>query len=290
MNVKNELGEGVQWNSKTKTIWWTDIENSCLYSFSIITNKLEQIAMPDRVGCFSFTDRNHKLIIGFAKGFALFNINSGSLRWLAKPEKENTGNRFNDGRADRQGRFWSGTMVEHLVESKVNSPSKASLYFIDKKYKYHKVLGNIQISNSLCWSPDSLTMYHADSPTREIHQYTFDPISAEISNKKLFTTSEIGSFPDGSCVDSQGYLWNAQWGGGRVVRYHPNGEKNLVLHLPISQPTCVTIGGPEMDLLIITSAKQGLSKKEIHKEPLAGDLFIYQLNGIKGLPEDRYSL
>ncbi len=285
LNVSNQLGEGVQWNDKSQTIWWTDIESNLIYCYSVVSNKFVEFHMPDRVGCFSFTDNDEQLIVGFAKGIALFNIKNGQLDWLAKPEDNIKGNRFNDGRTDRQGRFWSGTMVEYQVDTH----QQASLYFINDKQECQKVFEQIQISNSLCWSPDSLTMYHADSPSREIYQYSFDPISARVSNKKLFATSEKGSFPDGSCVDSQGYLWNAQWGGGRVVRYHPNGEINLVLHLPISQPTCVTIGGSALDWLIITSAKQDLDPEQLKKEPLAGSLFIYQLYGVKGLPESRYS-
>lgn len=131
-----------------------------------------------------------------------------------------------------------------------------------------KVCENISISNGLCWSPDGLTMYHADSPTHEIFQYDFDPNTASVSNKRSFVTTEQMIFPDGSEVDAAGYIWNAQWGGGQVVRS---------LTLPVTNPTSIAIGGPNMDWLIITSAKHSLSAEQL------SDVYIYQLVGINGL-------
>ena len=126
-------------------------------------------------------------------------------------------------------------------------------------------------------------MYHADSPTNEIFQYDFDPNTASVSNKRSFVTTEQMIFPDGSEVDAAGYIWNAQWGGGQVVRYRPNGQVDLTLTLPVTNPTSIAIGGQNMDWLIITSAKHSLSAEQLSNESLAGDVYIYQLVGINGL-------
>lgn len=88
-------------------------------------------------------------------------------------------------------------------------------------------------------------------------------------------------FPDGSEVDAVGYIWNAQWGGGQVVRYRPNGQVYLTLTLPVTNPTSIAIGGPNMDWLTI--AKHSLSAEQLSNESQAGDVFIYQLVGINGL-------
>ena len=106
-----------------------------------------------------------------------------------------------------------------------------------------------------------------------------------ISNKKLFATTNSSTFPDGSIVDAQDYLWNAQWGSNNVVRYKRNGEIDFSIILPVSQPSCVAIGGPNLDWLIVTTAKQGLSSSAFSKEPLSGNLFIYQLTDCSGLIE-----
>ncbi|MGL1956728.1 MAG: SMP-30/gluconolactonase/LRE family protein [Colwellia sp.] len=282
--VANQLGEGVQWHSDSQSIWWTDIEKSVLISYCVNTQTTTHYPMPDRVGCFAFIANDPRLIIAFAKGIALYDLASKKLQWLAQPEKNIENNRFNDGRVDRQGRFWAGTMVENeVVQSQ-----QGGLYSYNHYQGIGKILSNIQISNSLCWSLNSLVMYHADSSSGVIYQYSFDPDSGCVSNKKLFAETQTGSVPDGATVDAEGGVWVAQWGGGSVVRYNAQAKVSLVHHLPISQPTCIAIGGPAMDWLIVTSAKHNLSVEKLNKQPLSGSLFVYQLSGIKGIPESKY--
>ena len=206
--VGNILGEGVLWDDKTQSIWWTDIEAAEIFNYSITTQSLRTIAMPYRVGSFGLTQNAEQLIVAFDRGIALYHLKTREVQWLATPESHLTNNRFNDGRVDRQGRFWAGTMVE-------NGPypsSDAALYCVAHQGQCLEVCENISISNGLCWSPDGLTMYHADSPTHEIFQYDFDPNTASVSNKRSFVTTEQMIFPDGSEVDAAGYIWNAQWG------------------------------------------------------------------------------
>lgn len=277
--VANTLGEGVIWDDKTQSIWWTDIESALIYNYQIESQTLCKIPMPYRVGSFSLTDNPDQLIVAFDRGIALFHLHTSEVQWLATPELNIIGNRFNDGRVDRQGRFWAGTMIEapHSVGQ------KAALYCIDNQRQCVKVLDELCISNGLCWSPDGLTMYHADSPKHEIYQYDFDPIAGTVSNKRSFINTNHHIFPDGSEVDAAGFIWNAQWGGGQVVRYHPEGYIDLILPLPVTNPTSIAFGGPKLDWLIITSAKHSLSDEQLIKEPHAGDVFIYQLQSISGV-------
>lgn len=277
--VGNILGEGVFWDDKTQSIWWTDIEAAEIFNYSITSKSLRIIVMPYRVGSFGLTQNAEQLIVAFDRGIALYHLKTEEAQWLAKPESHLTNNRFNDGRVDRQGRFWAGTMVENGSYPS----SDAALYCIDHQGQCLKVCENISISNGLCWSPDGLTMYHADSQKHEIFQYDFDPNTVSVSNKRSFVTTGQMIFPDGSEVDAAGYIWNAQWGGGQVVRYRPNGQVDLTLTLPVTNPTSISIGGPNMDWLIITSAKHSLSAEQLSKESQAGDVFIYPLVGIKGL-------
>lgn len=286
LSVCNDLAEGVQWHIESQSFWWTDIHNSLIYQYQVVNTELRKYQMPERVGCFSFTTNDHEIIVAFASGMALYHTKFEKLTWLAKPEKQFKSHRFNDGRADRQGRFWAGTMVEQPTDEQ----TLGALYCLDQRQQCQKILNNINISNSLCWSPDSLTMYHANSPSRVIYRYDFNPKTGKVSNPYVFAEVEQGSEPDGACVDSEGYLWSAQWGGGKVVRYTPNGDIDLIHNLPVSRPTCVAIGGPNMDWLIITSAKQGLSEEQYAQEPLSGHLFIYQLYGVLGLPESKYQV
>jgi sugar lactone lactonase YvrE len=284
IKVGNQLGEGVQWHQASQSIWWTDIEQTCLYSYSMATEQTTQHPMPERVGCFAFVQGQTRLLIAFASGMAFYDLANEAIDWLAQPELLIKGNRFNDGRVDRQGRFYAGTMVENAITSE----QSAHLYCLDSNQQCSAKLRGIEISNGLCWSPDGKTMYHADSPTRTISQYDYSLEQGGITNPRFFAKTAESVFPDGSAVDAQGYLWNAQWGGSQVVRYSPDGAQDLILNVPASQPSCVCFAGEKFDKLIVTSAKQGLTREQMDKDSQAGHVFIYQLNGIAGLEESQY--
>lgn len=280
--VNNILGEGVIFNEAEQAIWWTDIKSAVIYRYWLDTEQLDHWNMPEAVGCFGFVSGKAELIVALASGIACFDLESERLDYLSRPEAHLPGNRFNDGRVDRQGRFWAGTMVE--APEKNTGPAQANLYRLDDNGHATAVIAGLEIANGLCWSPDGSRLYHADSPKRQITQYQFDAISGDVAKPRLFAQTPEGIYPDGATVDSQGYLWSAQWGGSRVVRYDPAGKEDYILQLPVSQPTCVAFGGPDMDWLFVTSAREGLTDEELAQQPQAGDLFIYRL-GVKGLTE-----
>ncbi|QBY04232.1 SMP-30/gluconolactonase/LRE family protein [Thalassotalea sp. HSM 43] len=285
IEVTNTLAEGVQWHPETESIWWTDIEGLALYSFHLPSKSVIKHSTPYRVGCFAFIENDPRLLVAFEQGIAFYQIDSQEVQWLAKPEAQLPTHRFNDGRVDRQGRFWAGTMLEDQSLS-----TRAGLYKYSAAEQAQKMIDDVLISNGLCWSPCSNVMYHADSPKHEIYRYQFEPISGEIKHKSLFAQTAQNCFPDGSTVDSQGFLWNAQWGGSKVVRYAPDGRIDMELFVPVSQPSCVAFAGTQLDLLVVTSARQGLSAEQIASQPKAGNLFIYQLHGIHGLAESKFVL
>ncbi len=276
----NLLGEGVQWNHQDECFWWTDIPSAKLYRYRVSDKQLTNWDLPERLACFAFAKNDARILAAFESGFAWFDIATGAVEWIAKPEADVIGNRSNDGRCDRQGRFWMGTTVEQK-----NSPEQnAALYCLDHNFAVSKYFSGLMISNALCWSPDSRKLYHADSPTHSIRVYDFDAQSGELSNPEIFAHTEIGVEPDGACVDAEGFVWNAQWGGSRVVRYAPDGSKNVVLDMPVSQATCIAFGGKNLNLLAVTSARIGLSDDAMAQQPQAGNLFIFQTE-FTGLPE-----
>jgi len=286
ISVKNILGENVLWHTEMSAIYWLDIEAACLFRYQIFTHKIEKFSLPYRMASFAFSNKKDHIIAAFEHGIAEYNIESTKIHWIFKNNKPVQGNRFNDGRSDHQGRFWAGTMVEQR-----NSPEQhAKLYCIDHNLKCSTKIDHLTISNGLCWSKDGETLYHADSTEHTIFQYDFCKITGNIKNKKVFAKTSLDAFPDGSTVDEQNYLWNAQWGSGEIIRYDRFGQINLKLKLPVSNPSCVAIGGVALDWLIITTAKHNLSEKASANEPLAGDVFVYQLHNIKGLVEPKCTL
>lgn len=289
--VGNVLGESILWDVLSRRLWWTDIQAQKLHCYEPKTMDLRVFALPERMGSFGFVDGADGLVCAFESGIALYTPENGALRWLYRPEQGFSGTRFNDGRVDRQGRFWSGTMVEGDGAGEAESidadgrPVRASLYCVTRGHG-RRVFGGIGISNSLCFSLDSRTMYFADSPTRQILAFAFDPATAEIGERRVFATTGAG-VPDGSVIDAEGYLWNAEWGGSKLVRYAPTGQVALELALPVSQPTCVCFGGEHMDLMFVTTATDGLEADAREREPEAGNVLVYETR-FKGVPESRY--
>jgi len=281
-----QLGEGVLWHVEQQAIYWLDIEASKLYRYWVASEVLEKFSLPQRMGSFALTPIDDQIIAAFELGIARYNLKTSQLEWLNQPELHISGNRFNDGKTDPQGRFWAGTMVENA-----SSPDKkAALYCVDHQLNCHKKIDDLVISNGLCWNKAGDILYHADSLTHKIFKYDFCKKTASIKNKRLFASTNDTTFPDGSTVDAQDCLWNAQWGSNKVVRYNNNGEIELTVALPVSQPTCVAIGGANLDWLIVTSAKYTLSDSALSKEPLSGNVFIYQLTGITGLIEAKCTI
>jgi len=282
LKVKNTLGEGIIWDAASACVWWTDIDGSKLYRYQSEYKQLDHWTTPERLGSFALVSDSEFLICGFASGFAYFNPHSGELQWLEKIEQNNPGTRLNDGRADRQGRFWAGSMVES------GDRGAGALYCFDQQLQVASKVSGLTISNGLCWSPDSTVMYHTDTPSRRIHAYDFDAATGAIANQRCLVRTEKGCFPDGSSVDAEGYIWNAQWGASQVVRYSPEGEVDFVLPLPVSQPTCVAFGGPKLDRLFVTSATQGFDEQTLSAEPEAGNVLVFQMN-ISGIADARFT-
>jgi L-arabinonolactonase len=282
LKVKNTLGEGIIWDAASACVWWTDIDGSKLYRYQSEDKQLDHWTTPERLGSFALVSDSEFLICGFASGFAYFNPHSGGLQWLEKIEQNNPGTRLNDGRADRQGRFWAGSMVES------GDRGAGALYCFDQQLQVASKVSGLTISNGLCWSPDSTVMYHTDTPSRRINAYDFDAATGAIANQRCLVRTEKGCFPDGSSVDAEGYIWNAQWGASQVVRYSPEGEVDFVLPLPVSQPTCVAFGGPRLDRLFVTSATQGFDEQTLSAEPEAGNVLVFQTN-ISGIADARFT-
>jgi L-arabinonolactonase len=277
---QNRLGEGVQWNEHDQSVWWTDIQSSLIYRFTPASDQLASWPTPERISCFAFSSSDSRLLVAAAGGIAWLTLETGQLEWLARPEQHIRGNRMNDGRVDRQGRFWVGG----LVEEKSSPQQTTSLYSFDGSDIICQ-LNDLTISNALCWNREGTRLYHADSPSGKIMQYPFDPITGRINGAgQVFVTAEAGLEPDGACIDSEDCLWNALWGSGQVRRYSPDGQQLVALDLPFTQPTCVAFGGPELSWLIVTSATQGLDETALREQPRAGNLLIYQTD-IRGLPE-----
>ncbi len=274
------LGEGIQWHGAAG-LWWTDIQSSAIFQHDLASNTTRRIETPERVGSFALIEGQGALLCAFETGFGRFDPDAGVIDWLHRVEPLGGPRRFNDGRVDRAGNFWAGTMVEH------GQASDAALHRLARDGSLRMAVEGVRISNGLCWSPDGTTMYFADSPARTIYAYPFDPLAGTLGERRIFATTPEGAYPDGATVDSEGCVWSAQWGASRVVRYRPDGAVDEILSVPVSQPTCIAFIGADLRLLAITTAREALDSTSLAAQPLAGDILLYQ-RAVAGLPEMRY--
>jgi len=280
--AQNTLGEGVSWHHETQTLWWTDIQARKLWRYDFARKATESFETPERLTSFGFIGAGETLVAAFESGIGLYKPGKPGISWLHRPQFDVPGLRFNDGRVDRQGRFWAGTMVEAA-----GGPKAGTLHSIGSDGGIRTHADGISISNGICWSPDSRRFYFADSPTRTIYVYDFDPNSGSISNRQVFARTPEGAYPDGANVDAGGFLWSAHWGAGRLVRFAPDGAIDSTIEVPTDQPTCVAFGGPDLDLMFVTSARDGLSAEALARQPHAGDVFVYKVS-VPGLTDGRF--
>jgi sugar lactone lactonase YvrE len=282
LRVGNVLGEGISWRARDQTLWWTDIQSSRLYRYTPASGDLRSFSTPERVGSFGFVAGSEQLITAFATGIALYDPHSGSLSWRAQPEEVAVGVRFNDGRVDRQGRFWAGTMVEDG-----KPPARGCLYSLACTGAARSHIHGVMVSNGLCFSPDGTRLYFADSPTRLICAYELLEPEGTLVGQRPFAQIPEGASPDGATVDVDGCVWSAHWGLGCVVRYTPEGRIDRVIELPTRQPSCVCFAGSDLDILCVTTARESLDETVLVAEPHAGDVFLYRV-GTQGLAEPEY--
>ena len=276
------LGESPLWDEIAQALWWVDIRRPALRRLDHASGRIDTWTMRDLVGSIALCD-DGRLLVALPERIASFDPRTGILVTVATPPAQIPGHRFNDGRCDRQGRFWVGTMHN------VTRAPEGVLYRLDPDGRLTAKHDGICIPNSLAWSPDGRTMYFADSLRHTIFSYAFDPASGEMSGERVFAKSTTPAFADGSTVDAEGYLWNAEFNGWRVVRYAPDGRVDRVIDVPTHRPTCCAFGGPDLDVLFITTASQQMSADELAQQPLAGSLLAME-PGVRGLPEARFPL
>jgi sugar lactone lactonase YvrE len=273
------LGESVLWCPRTRRVWWLDILKPCLQSFDPASGKHQVYPLPgSNCGCAALR-ASGGFVLAMDNGLHGFDPDTGRLEFLFHPEPEPPSNRYNDGRCDRRGRLWLGTM-----DRDIRGPT-GSLYRLGADRSVHKLFDGITVPNSTAFSPDDRTFYFADTPKHTIWAFDFDLEAGTIANRRVFADlSARNGLPDGSCVDAEGFLWNAEFAGSRLTRYAPDGRIERTVKLPVTSPTCCCFGGERLDTLYVVSSTHRHDAAQRAAEPCSGGLLALDA-GVRGLPE-----
>ena len=277
------LGEGPTWHSAEEVLYWVDIKRPAVFRFDPKRGQTGHWPMPRPVGCVVPSRSPQRLVFADEGGFGSLDLITGQISRMVDPESDLPGNRFNDGKVDRAGRLWAGTIDEQCVKP------TGSLYRLDPNGSVRRMASGFICSNGLAWSPDNRTMYFADSMVRILWAYEFDFAKGELGTRRVFATlADNDGVPDGLTVDSQGHVWVAIWDGWRLIRYAPDGRIETEVRMPVQRPSSCMFGGPDLKTLYITSACVELPWNALKRGPLAGALFALEC-GVAGLPEVPFS-
>ena len=275
------LGECPVWHPDERALYWIDCAAPALHRFDPADRTATSHPLAGHIGSFALR-RGAGAVAALSDGFANMDLASGEWAPICEPEAGAPEIRFNDGKCDPQGRFWAGSM------HKAYSAPIGTLYRLDPDGRCHAMMGGFRVPNGLAWSPDGATFYIANSPDETIYAFDFEGRDGTIANRRTFVgPAAAPGWPDGSAMDSEGYLWNARWDGGCVVRFAPDGRIDRTVELPVTRPTSCAFGGAALDTLFITSANIGLDASSRASQPLAGGVFALEA-GVTGLPEPRF--
>jgi L-arabinonolactonase len=295
LDCSNHLGEGPVWDVEEARLYWVDgtgrrVGKPSLWRMDPRSGKVESWALDRDVGAMALR-RGGGAVLALDDGFYFFDHDSGKLDLIAHVDAEQPRTRLNDGKCDRRGRFFAGGM-DDKEELKI-----CGLWRLDADLSITKVDDGIICSNGPCWSPDDRTFYLADTFQGEFWAYDYDLATGALANKRVFARfGENGGVADGSTVDAEGCMWNAELISGDLVRYAPDGTVERRIGMPVRNVTSVMFGGERLDEIYVTSmarvkhpAVHELFRKELKPQHLAGSLFRVTGLGIRGVPEPRFA-
>lgn len=269
------LGEGPSWDDRTKSLTWVDITAGTVHVVNESSLELHTFNIGSDVGA-ALPAAPGSWLLAAGDGLTILR-NDGTMEPLLSVLSDPS-IRFNDAKCDPHGRAFIGTMAYS------QQPGLASLFRLDGRASVETIFSGLTVSNGMAWSPAGDTFWFIDSATHSVSRFEFDPATGSVGRElsKIHIPAELG-MPDGACIDDDGCIWVALWGGSAVHRYTPDGLLDSIIRFPVSQVTSCAIGGASNDVLFVTSARHGLSSDQLAAQPLAGSVFATAAN-ITGRP------
>lgn len=269
------LGEGPCWDPRDGKLWWVDILASQVHWLDPVTGASDWLSPQVQITALGLR-RGGGFVAATPEGAGIFDPQSGGFKLCYPTPDEGPDNRSNDGNVGADGSFWFGTMDRTAFRR------SGAVYCVRPDWSGQVVARDWGIANTLRTSPDGGMLYLADSLDQSLYRYAIEPEGLG-ARQGFANTKGQAATPDGSAVDCEGYIWNAQWDGWRLVRYAPDGTIDCIIPLPVQCPTSCSFGGPDLKTLFITSARDGLSDAALLDQPQAGGLFAISLD-VAGAP------
>ena len=283
VDVKTTLGEGPLWDVAEQRLYWIDSMDGRVFRCTADGREVRSWDVPQKIGSMALR-RAGGAVLSLQRGFHFLDFRTGEVTRIHDPEPDKPNNRINDGKVDRSGRFVAGSM--DTMEAGPNG----ALYRLDPDLKVSRLEDGIVVSNGPCWSPDGRIFYFADTWSGQISAYDYDLETGGISNKRCFTRMRHeGAGFDGATVDAEGGVWSALVYVGKLARYHPDGSLDRLIDMPVKKVTSVMFGGPELDVLYVTSMAKPPLPRFPDDPQQRGSLFAIHDLGLRGLPEPRFA-
>ncbi|WFU27527.1 SMP-30/gluconolactonase/LRE family protein [Bradyrhizobium sp. CB1717] len=280
--TRDLLGESPVWDERGQCLYWIDSLAGLIHALDPATGATEQFSVPAPIGSLALRG-NGGAVLALRNGFAAYDFDKRALTEGPSIGLDHPKVRLNDGKADPQGNFLAGTM--HGDRAPDEAPL-GGLYRLDAKGTLQLLETDLAVSNGPCFSPDGRTFYIADSARRIIWAYDYRA-DGPLANKRVFIDTEaLGSGCDGATVDADGHIWSVLVRIGKIARFAPDGEIVRTIDMPVRHPTSVCFGGPDLDVLYVTSISRSHALADDH--PDAGGLFAVEGLCVRGLPAHRF--
>lgn len=290
LDAQNGVGESPIWDHEQQALYWVDITGKSIHRYDPSSARRQHWKTDDFPTAVALVEKQNSAILALAGGVSLFDF-SGTMTPFSAPDNH-AGNRLNEGKCDPAGRFWVGSMQTNLSADGTGreiTDHSGALFSIDASGDSRRFSDfEFGISNTMAWSPDEKYFYFGDSLCNTLFRYDYDRDTSRVDNRQVFFERSDLGFPDGSCIDDDGCLWNARFSAGKLIRITPQGKIDREIDLPVTNPTSCTFGGPDGRALFVTSARFTLSDEALARNPNEGALLVVEA-GVSGPPDRRFA-
>ncbi len=262
----NILGEGPLWHAGRARLYWVDIRSRRIEWLEPQSGAAGRHETPVRASALAVRAAGGLLLAG-DRCIGVLDLETGAFEQRLSFEAGKPNNRSNDGAMGADGRFWFGTMDDAAA------PRQGALYALSSDWRLQCLREGLSIPNGIAIAANGRTLYLADSLDQTISTHAIGADGALGPPARFFSAHGKAATPDGAALDAEGFLWSAQWDGACLLRLAPDGAVAAKVDMPVSRPTACAFGGPDLNTLYITSAREGLSPAELARQPLAGSVF-----------------